>query len=93
MTSDVLDVTAPGVRSNRGTMVLLSLAALAAVILSYVVTFAFVTFRAVQGVLQASHIGTSYEDLAFSAWICLAIPLLVAELVIQGRKILAVRAI
>ena len=60
---------------------------------SYVVTFAFVTFRAIQVSMQASQVGTLPEVLAFSAWICWALPLLVTELVIQGRKILAVRAI
>lgn len=60
---------------------------------SYVVTFAFVTFRIVQGTLQTAGIGTFYEELALSAWVCWAVPLLVTELVIQGRKILAVRAI
>lgn len=60
---------------------------------SYVVTFAFVTFRVVAGVLQVTHVGTFQEQLALSSWICWAVPLLVTELVIQGRKILAVRAI
>jgi len=60
---------------------------------SYVVTFAFVTFRVFQPILQAAHVGTPLEDLAFAAWACWAVPLLVTELVIQGRKILAVRAI
>jgi Predicted membrane protein (DUF2306) len=59
---------------------------------SYVVTFAFVTFRVIQPVLQVAHIGTYQEDLAVAAWACWAAPLLVTELVIQGRKILAVRA-
>ena len=59
---------------------------------SYVVTFAFVTFRVIQPALQAAHVGTVFEELAFAAWACWAVPLLVAELVIQGRKILAVRA-
>ena len=58
---------------------------------SYVVTFAFVTFRVFQPILQAAHVGTPLEDLAFAAWACWAVPLLVTELVIQGRKILAVR--
>lgn len=59
---------------------------------SYVVTFAFVTFRVVQPALQAGHIGTELEQLAFAAWACWAVPLLVTEVVIQGRKVLAVRA-
>ena len=59
---------------------------------SYVVTFAFVTFRVIQPALQAAEIGTPLEQLAVTAWACWAVPLLITELVIQGRKILAVRA-
>jgi hypothetical protein len=59
---------------------------------SYVVTFAFVTFRVIQPALQAAHVGTELEQLAVAAWACWAVPLLITELVIQGRKILAVRA-
>ena len=59
---------------------------------SYVVTFAFVTFRVIQPALQAAQIGTELEQLAVTAWACWAVPLLLIELVIQGRKILAVRA-
>jgi uncharacterized membrane protein len=58
---------------------------------SYVVTFAFVTFRVIQPALQAAHIGTPLEQLALAAWACWALPLLVTELVLQGRKVLAVR--
>ena len=58
---------------------------------SYVVTFAFVTFRVIQPSLQAAQIGTPLEQLAVAAWACWAVPLLIAELVIQGRKVLAVR--
>ena len=59
---------------------------------SYVVTFAFVTFRVIQPALYAAHIGTPLEQLAVAAWACWAVPLLITELVIQGRKVLAVRA-
>jgi len=59
---------------------------------SYVVTFAFVTFRVIQPGLQAENIGTPLEQLAAAAWACWAVPLLITELVIQGRKVLAVRA-
>jgi hypothetical protein len=58
---------------------------------SYVVTFAFVTFRVIQPALQAAQVGTYLEDLAVAAWACWAVPLLITELVIQGRKVLAVR--
>jgi uncharacterized membrane protein len=56
---------------------------------SYVVTFAFVTFRVIQPALQAAHIGTPPEQLALAAWACWAMPLLVTEVVLQGRKVLA----
>jgi hypothetical protein len=59
---------------------------------SYVVTFAFVTFRVIQPTLQAAHVGTPLEQLAAAAWACWAVPLLITELIIQGRKVLAVRA-
>ena len=58
---------------------------------SYVVTFAFVTFRVIQPALQAAKVGTELEQLAVAAWACWAVPLLITELVIQGRKVLAVR--
>jgi hypothetical protein len=58
---------------------------------SYVVTFGFVFFRMVFPALQALEIGTLQEQLSVAAWSCWAVPLLVTELVIQGRKILAVR--
>lgn len=54
---------------------------------SYVVTFGFVTFRALVGVLQAAGIGTQLEQLAAASWFCWAVPLLVTEAVLQGRKI------
>ena len=54
---------------------------------SYVVTFAFVTFRALWSALQAAGIGTLHEQLAASSWFCWAVPLLVVEAVLQGRRI------
>jgi hypothetical protein len=60
---------------------------------SYVVTFAFVIFRVIQPILQAQHIGTQFEQLALAAWACWSVPLLVTELILQGRKILAARPV
>ena len=54
---------------------------------SYVVTFAFVTFRALWTALQAAGVGTLHEQLAIASWFCWAVPLLVLEAVLQGRKI------
>jgi len=60
---------------------------------SYVVTTGFVTFRIVFPLLQGSGIGSSTEQLAVAAWGCWAVPLLFTEAVLQGRKILAVKAV
>jgi hypothetical protein len=60
---------------------------------SYVVTTAFVTFRILTVVLGTAGIGTPLERLALASWVCWAVPLLVTEAVLQGRKIVAVRAI
>ena len=49
-------------------------------------TFAFVTFRIIQPVLQANHIGTPQEDLAAAAWACWAVPLLITELITSGAQ-------
>lgn len=57
---------------------------------SYVVTFGFVTFRALQVGLAAAHAGTLGEQLAVASWYCWAVPLMVTEAILQGRKILAV---
>jgi heme/copper-type cytochrome/quinol oxidase subunit 3 len=57
---------------------------------SYVVTFAFVTFRALQGTLSAANVGTLPEQLAAASWFCWAVPLLITEAILQGRKIVAV---
>jgi len=60
---------------------------------SYVVTAAFVAFRVVFPLLQQSGVGTVQEQLAMAAWGAWALPLLITEAVIQGRKILAVRSV
>jgi hypothetical protein len=56
---------------------------------SYVVTSAFVTFRAFVGVLQAADVGTLREQLAAASWFCWAVPLLFTEAILQGRKMAA----
>src|SRR5262245_59186095 len=56
---------------------------------SAVVTFAFVFFRVLLRILQVSHIGTLEEDLAIAAWASWAVPLLLAEVWLQGRKVFA----
>ena len=58
---------------------------------SYVVTFGFVFFRILVGILQATGTGTLSEQLAAASWFCWAAPLLITEAILQGRKIFAVR--
>ena len=53
---------------------------------SYVVTFAFVTFRAGQVAMTGSGIPL-VTAIGVMAWACWSVPLLVTELVIQARKI------
>jgi hypothetical protein len=57
---------------------------------SYVVTFAFVNFRMLVGILQAAGVGTLAEQISAASWFCWAVPLLLTEAVLQGRKIVAV---
>jgi hypothetical protein len=57
---------------------------------SYVVTFAFVSFRVLLVALQNAGVGTLPEQLGASAWFCWSVPLLVNEVFLQGRKILRV---
>ena len=56
---------------------------------SYVVTTAFVTFRLLFSGLEAAGIGTVVERLTAASWFCWAVPLVIAEAVLQGRKIFA----
>ena len=59
---------------------------------SYVVTTAFVTFRVFFLLLQNAGVGTLNEQLGAASWFCWAVPLLITEAWLQGRKILSVRA-
>lgn len=56
---------------------------------SYVLTFSFVTFRMVVGVLTFFDVGERAERLDVASWFAWAIPLLLAEAILQGRKIFA----
>jgi hypothetical protein len=58
---------------------------------SYVVTCAFVTFRIMASVLETVGVGTMPERYAAMSWGCWAVPLLVTETFLQGRKIFAAR--
>jgi hypothetical protein len=58
---------------------------------SYVVTFAFVTFRSLWSILQRAGVGTTQEQLGVASWFCWAVPLLILEVALQGRRILGPR--
>ena len=58
---------------------------------SYVVTTAFVTFRLWFELLGVIGVGTRADRGVIMAWSCWAVPLLITEAVLQGRKILASR--
>lgn len=54
---------------------------------SYVVTFGFVFFRMLLDTMFALDIASPEEIVSAASWICWAIPLLITELVLQGKKI------
>ena len=58
---------------------------------SYVVTFGFVTFRILESILDMAKIGTILERKAAASWFSWTVPLLLTELILQGRKIFAGR--
>jgi hypothetical protein len=58
---------------------------------SYVATAAFVNFRILAGILGAAHVGTLVEQLSAASWFCWAVPLLITELILQGRKVFGAR--
>jgi len=58
---------------------------------SYIVTFAFVTVRVFEVVLDAAKLGTIVERKAAASWLAFAIPLFLTECILQGRKIFARR--
>jgi len=59
---------------------------------SYVVTFSFVTYRLLGVSLGPLQLGTEAELNIVLAWSSWALPLLLTEAILQGRKVLAVRA-
>jgi hypothetical protein len=59
---------------------------------SYVVTFAFVTFRLADDAMGAHHIMADGERAKLLAWACWAMPLLIAEVFIQAGAVFKTRA-
>jgi hypothetical protein len=54
---------------------------------SYVVTLAFVVFRAVVAALTIADVGSLPERLALAAWLCWAVPLLLLEPCLQWKRL------
>jgi hypothetical protein len=54
---------------------------------SYIVTFGFVTFRMLVSILELARVGTLVERLTAASWVAWALPLLIGEAILQGRKI------
>jgi hypothetical protein len=59
---------------------------------SYVVTFGFVLFRLIDGLLDLANVGTLTERLTAASWLCWAVPLMMTEMFLQGRKVLGRKA-
>lgn len=55
---------------------------------SYVVTFGFVNYRIIWETMAAFNAGTPQERSSAASWLCWALPLLLTEAILQGRKIL-----
>jgi predicted membrane protein DUF2306 len=60
---------------------------------SYVLTFTFVSFRMVVGILNFFEMGRRTEHINVSSWLSWVVPLMLTETIIQGRKIFAKKAI
>ena len=58
---------------------------------SYVATFAFIFFRLADDVMHSMHILTEGERSKLLAWASWAIPLMVTELILQGRAVFKTR--
>jgi uncharacterized membrane protein len=59
---------------------------------SYVVTFAFVTFRLGDDLLKAGNLLNNDERSSLLAWSCWAVPLLIAEVALQAGAVFKQRA-
>lgn len=53
----------------------------------YVVTFGFVTYRIISTSMATFNIGTPENRTNAASWMCWALPLLLMEAILQGRKI------
>jgi hypothetical protein len=46
-----------------------------------------VNFRIFAGIMQTAGVGTLVEQLSAASWFCWAIPLLITEVALQGKKV------
>jgi hypothetical protein len=60
---------------------------------SYVVTFAFVTFRALSTGFELVRGATLLERMAAASWVAWTVPLFITEVILQGRMVFAKRVI
>lgn len=56
---------------------------------SYVLTFGFVLLRVTTGILDIANVGSIPERFIFSSWISWSVPLMITEVILQGRKVFA----
>jgi uncharacterized membrane protein YozB (DUF420 family) len=59
---------------------------------SYVVTFAFVTFRLVEDLMKAGNVLSDHERASLLAWGCWAVPLLLTEVALQAGSVFKERS-
>jgi hypothetical protein len=56
---------------------------------SYVVTFGFVTFRALNMIFEVARVGTLVDRMTAASWLAWSVPLFLTETILQGRKVFA----
>ncbi len=58
---------------------------------SYVLTLGFVLLRLTGSILDTFDVGTIRDRFTFASWIAWSVPLMLTEVILQGRKVLASR--
>jgi uncharacterized membrane protein len=56
---------------------------------SYVVTFGFITFRALNMIFEVARVGKLVDRMTAASWLAWSVPLFITETVLQGRKVFA----
>jgi hypothetical protein len=60
---------------------------------SYVVTFGFVTFRALNMIFDVARVGTLVDRMTAASWLAWSVPLFITETILQGRRVFAARPV